>query len=247
MEQIFPSPVDDVDPVTLFPSEARPPHAERPWVMSNMISTIDGGIEVDGVSGGLGGPGDKQVFSAIRGLADVIVAASGTVIAEDYRKPQTPQRIQDMRVARGQAPFPRLAIVTRSLSIDPNHGVFDPDARPIVVTHQGAPQDKREALAEVADIMTAGETEVVLHNALTQFAATGAKCVLVEGGPTLNGAFAEDDLIDEWSLSSSPLIVGGSGGRVVKSRNSFEPRRFRLDRTLHDDGFLFHRYLRERT
>ena len=42
-----------------------------------------------GVSGGLGGPGDKAVFSALRGVADVVLVAAGTVRAEHYGPPRT--------------------------------------------------------------------------------------------------------------------------------------------------------------
>ncbi len=244
MEQIFPSPVDDVDPRTLLESEKRPAHAKRPWLMCNMISSVDGAISVDGVSGALGGPGDRAIFSAIRALADVIVVASGTVIAENYRKPQTAPDIQQVRIARGQAALPRIAIVSSSLAIDPNHRVFDPDAPPIVVTHAGSPAERRVALADVAEVVIAGDDEVDLQLALELLGSQGANVALLEGGPTLNGAFADADLIDEWCLSSAPMIVGGTSGRAVTSSHMFEPRRYSLTRTLHEEGTLFHRYVR---
>lgn len=245
MEQTFPTAVDDIDPVDLLASEDRPAHPTRPWLMCNMISSLDGAIAIDGVSGGLGGPADKAVFSALRALADVIVVASGTVIAENYRKPQTPQRIQESRIQRGQSPLPRIAMISGSLSIEADHRMFDPAARPLIITHAASPEDKRSMLAEVADIIIAGEREVDLTNALEQLGSLGARCALLEGGPTLNGAFAAADLIDEWCLSSAPLIVGGNTGRAVMSNRTFEPRRYFLARTLHEDGFLFHRYLRD--
>jgi riboflavin-specific deaminase-like protein len=246
MDQIFPSPVDDVEPETLYAADERPPPRDRPWVMSNMISSVDGGIAIDGVSGGLGGPADKRIFSAVRAVPDVIVVASGTVIAENYRRPQTPDAIQEHRMARGQAALPRIAIVTRSLQIDPIHRVFDPEARPIVITTSDAPDDRRRALEPVADLMTAGTGSVDLTAALRQLRRSGANVVLLEGGPTLNGAFVDADLVDEVCLSFSPVVIGGNSPRIVNRSANTEPRRMRLDRTLHEDGFLFHRYLRER-
>lgn len=246
MEQIFPSPVDDVNTTEFYASDIRVSATSRPWVLSNMISSIDGGIAIDGVSGGLGGPGDKATFTAIRAVADVIIAASGTVIAENYRRPQTPPAIQEMRVARGQSPLPRIAIVSGSLNISADHRVFDPDARPLLITHAMAPANRRGELSAVADIIIAGEDKVDLGDALDQLGAQGAKTVLVEGGPTLNGAFVDEDLIDEFCLSFSPMLVGGNGARVVVSRHTPDPRPMQLVRTLHQDGFLFHRYLRQR-
>ena len=264
MEQLFPTPVDDVDVHGIYASDDRPTFSNRPWVMGNMISSIDGAIEIDGVSGGLGGDADKAVFSAIRALPDIIVVASGTVIAENYRRPQTPGPVQELRVARGQAPLPRIAIVTGSLSINADHRVFDPESRPLIITHSEAPAHRREALAPVADILDAGGKHVDLHVGLRQLHELGANVVLLEGGPTLNGAFVAEDLIDELCLSFSPMLVGGTGPRIVAARHTSTPdsedaassedtaslenapRPMRLGRTLHQDGFLFHRYLRDR-
>ncbi len=246
MEQIFPSPVDDVDVQKLYRSDQRPSPVKRPWLMCNMISSIDGGIAIDGVSGGLGGSGDKQVFSAIRAVADVIVVGAGTVVAENYRPPEASEEIQQTRREHGQAPLPRIAIVSGSLNISPSHRVFDPESPPIILTHSHSPEAARSELATVADVRVVGDAAVDLPLALEGFKDDGTQCVLVEGGPTLNGAFVDQDLIDEWCLSSSPTIVGGNGPRIVVSRNNGPGQHFHLNRTLHDGGFLFHRYLRDR-
>lgn len=244
MRQLFPTPVDDVDVVSTYASDDRPIPADRPWVMLNMISSVDGGISVDGVSGGLGGPADKVVFSAIRGVADIILVAAGTVIAEDYRRPQTPPIIQEQRIGRGQEPIPRIAIVTNSLSIDPTHRVFDPEARPIVVTKSEADPDRVSALDPVADIVFAGETAVNVAAAVRSLGKLGARVVLVEGGPTFNSAVVTADLIDELCLTVSPLLLGGDGPRIVNGATPERPLPLRLDRILEQDDLLFHRYVR---
>ncbi len=246
MEQIFPSPVDDVDATSVYESDIRLPVANRPWVMCNMISSADGGVALDGVSGGLGGPADKAVFSAIRSLPDVIMVASGTVIAENYRTAQTPPDAQRRRLERGQPAVPRIAIVTQSLSIDPGHRVFDGDVRPIVITSESSPASKRVALGEVADIIIAGESSVELGTALHHLGADGAEIVLLEGGPTLNGAFVDADLVDELCLSFAPMMLGGDGPRIVARSSNTDAHPMRLERILHQDGYLFHRYVRIR-
>jgi riboflavin-specific deaminase-like protein len=244
MRQLFPTPVDDVDVVSTYASDDRPSPADRPWVMLNMISSVDGGISVDGVSGGLGGPADKVVFSAIRGVADIILVAAGTVIAEDYRRPQTPPIIQEQRIGRGQEPIPRIAIVTNNLSIDPTHRVFDPEARPIVVTKSEADRDRVSALDPVADIVFAGETAVNVAAAVRSLGELGARVVLVEGGPTFNSAVVAADLIDELCLTVSPLLLGGDGPRIVNGGTPERPLPLRLDRILEQDDLLFHRFVR---
>ena len=244
MRQLFPEAVDDVDVVSRYASDDRPGRADRPWVMLNMISSIDGGISVDGVSGGLGGPADKVVFSAIRGVADIILVAAGTVIAEDYQRPQTPPIIQEQRIGRGQEAIPRIAIVTNNLSIDPTHRVFDPEARPIVVTKSEADPDKVAALDAAADIVFAGEAAVDVAAAVRSLGEVGARVVLVEGGPTFNSAVVAADLIDELCLTVSPLLLGGDGPRIVNGATPDRPLPLRLDRILEQDDLLFHRYVR---
>ncbi len=247
MRQLYPVPVDDVPVTETYASYSRPAPAGRPWVLANMIASIDGAIDVDGVSGGLGGPADKAVFSAIRSVADHILVGAGTVIAENYRRPQTSAEQQRIRRDRGQQPFPQIVIASSRLSISADHRVFDPDARPIVATHASAPSIRRDALSAVADIIVAGETELHLPTLLAKLAARGANTVLLEGGPTLNGAMVAEDLVDEWCVSCAPMMAGGgTDTRMTAGNHSHGPRHLQLERTLTDDGYLFHRYVRTR-
>jgi len=247
MRQLFPNPVDDVSVADRYAADNRPTPADRPWVLANMISSVDGAIDIDGVSGGLGGPGDKAVFSAIRAVADVIVVGAGTVIAENYRRPQTSPEQQERRLARGQSAFPRLVIVSASLSVPADHRVFDPDARPIIATHLTAPAERVESLSAVADIVACGETSVDLPGVLQELRSRGARTALLEGGPKLNGAMVAADLVDEWCVTMAPVMVGGDTAlRMTSGSHTHEPRPMRLDRTLVDGDYLFHRYVRTR-
>jgi len=243
MQQLFPSHVDDVDVLALYAADSRPAPTDRPWVMMNMISSADGGISIDGVSGGLGGPADKAVFTAIRAVADVILVASGTVRAENYRRPQTPITVQAIREHRGQLARPELAIVTGSLSLGSDHRVFD-DNIPIVLTHAQAPAARRAELAPHAEILDAGIDSVDLGLALRMLRERGARTVLLEGGPTLNGHLVSAGLVDEVCLSLSPLLVGGRSSRIVASEGPGITTDLTLQRILQQDGLTFYRYTR---
>jgi len=246
MRQLFPEDQAEVDPVTVYADDARPSPEGRPWVMGNMIASLDGAISLDGVSGGLGGPADKAVFRAIRAIADVILVGAGTVIAENYRRPQTPPDLQRARLERGQRAVPALAIVTNSLSLEPDHRVFDDGHRPFILTNAAAPADRRAQLADRSEIVDVGGTTVDVAVAVAELGDRGCGVILVEGGPTLNGALVEADLLDELCLTLSPLVVGGDGPGIVAGASSSADRRFRLDRILHGDDLTFLRYLRAR-
>src|SRR5205823_11342695 len=132
VRQLFPIPMDDVDPAASYAADDR---TGPRWVLVNMITTVDGATTVAGRSGGLGGPADKRVFAAIRSVADVILVGAGTVRAENY------------------GPDRRLAIVTASLDLEPDARVFTGDVPPTVLTTSDADPGRRTALAGVANIV----------------------------------------------------------------------------------------------
>ena len=237
-----PGPVDDVD--ALVAAEVRPARPDRPWLLVNMVASLDGAIAVDGRSGSLGGPADKAMFAALRGIADVILVGAGTVRAEGYGPPRPSEAVRAARRARGQAEVPRLAVVSRSLDLDPTAPCFaEANAPPCVVTCGAAPADRRSDLAAVATVVAVGDVEVDLAAALARLAADGAGVVLCEGGPSLNGDLAAAGLIDEWDLTVSPLLVGGTSARAVHGPALPDPSRFALDRLLEADGLLLGRWI----
>jgi riboflavin-specific deaminase-like protein len=215
-------------------------------LLVNMVASLDGGVTVEGRSGGLAGKADKELFGALRQIADVVLAGAGTVRAEDYGPPKANDEVRALRRSRSQREAPRVAVVTRRLDLDPTARLFsDPDNRPWVITHEAAPTDRRAALDEVADIVTFGEDDVDLVAAMAFLRAEGASVVTCEGGPTLNGTLIAHDLIDEWALTVSPLLIAGDAGRSSRGMVA-DPRRFELARLLEGDGELLGRWIRRR-
>jgi riboflavin biosynthesis pyrimidine reductase len=245
VRQLFPDPVDDVDPEAVHAALAREVPEGRPYVLVNMISSLDGATAIDGVSGALGGEGDRMMFRALRTVPDVILVAARTANAEHYRAPQISDATRAARVARGQAPVPRIAAVTGQLSVDLSLGMFTDatDARPIVITAHDAPADRRDEVEAVADVIEAGEEMVDLARAMALLRERGVGIVLCEGGPSMNGGMVGLDLVDEWNLSLSPTLAGGESHRIV---NTAPPavRLLRLRHVLEYDGMLFLNHVR---
>jgi 5-amino-6-(5-phosphoribosylamino)uracil reductase len=240
-----PAPVDDVE--ALVAAAPRPAPAERPWVLVNMIASLDGAVAVDGRSGGLGRPADRTMFSALRAVADVVLAGAGTVRAEGYGPPRPRPATRAARSARGQAEAPRLAVVSRSLDLDPRAALFsDAEAPPYVLTCAASPETQRGALAGAAEVVVAGDAEVDLAAGLAELRRRGVQTVCCEGGPTLNGALLAADLVDEWALTVAPLLVGGDAARAVDGAPPAGPREMELSWLLEGDGLLLGRWLRVR-
>ena len=242
----------EVDPLTIYGTDARPTPPDRPWVMANMISSADGAATVSGRSGGLGGPADRAVFRAIRAVADVILVAAGTVRAERYGPPRHDDAVAALRRSRGQSPRPRLAVVTASADLDPALPLFDdPGPPPIVLVPRHVPErvaHRLVALGDRAEVIEVSGTPgtVDLPSALRELGRRGTGTVLCEGGPHLNGQLLAADLIDELTLSLAPLLVGGAAPRIVVGDELETARRMRLDRVIEDEGLLFLRYVRGR-
>ena len=248
---LHPSDGPEVDPVEAYFVDDRPPPPGRPWVVINMVTSIDGATTVAGRSGGLGGTGDRQVFQALRGLSDMILVGAGTVRAEGYRPPRDPvDSVASRRSADRRAPKPRLVVVSGSLNLDPTLPLFAEndlgDPAPLVATVSSSPASRWAALEQVAELVVCGETLVDLTGLLATLSDIGARTVVCEGGPHLNHQLFAAGLVDELCVSISPTLVGGLslGGRgLLDGPNLAVPIRLRLHRVLSEDGFLFCRYL----
>jgi riboflavin biosynthesis pyrimidine reductase len=224
VRQILPFPADPADLVAVYGD--LPDAGSRPAVRLNMISSVDGATALAGVSGGLGGPADQEVFAVLRAHADVVLVAAGTIRAEHY----------------GPLPLPT-AVVSRSLRFDWDSPFFtSPGFRPLVVTVAGAPAPDLKRAGEVAEVIVAGERDVDLPLAVDALGARGFRRVLAEGGPSLNGQLAAAGLLDELCLTLSPLVVGGEAKRILAGTGPVAGPRWRLCSLCEGDGFLFLRY-----
>jgi 5-amino-6-(5-phosphoribosylamino)uracil reductase len=214
-------------------------------VRANMVSSLDGASALHDTSTALGSAGDKAVFDALRGLADVVLVAAGTVAAEQYGPAQPNADFAAHREACGQQPAPVIAVVTGRLSLDPESPVARAPGT-LVITCAAAPEDRRRALvAAGADVINCGADSVDLAAALRILADRGLWRVLCEGGPSLLGSMVANDLLDEICLTYSPRLVGGESGRIVASSVENDGPPMQPVHVLSDDeGYLYTRWRR---
>lgn len=244
--ELHPEPGRAIEPLIDVTSEARPGSTTRPWVLSNMVSSLDGATALAGTSGGLGGPADKAVFRGLRAVADVIIAGATTVSVERYRVPDPDPDVRAARRAAGRSERARIVVITGSLSLDPSLPLFDdPDHPPLIITTEDAPPERRAELGERSEIIDAGRGRVDLSVAVRLLGEAGHRVVLAEGGPSLNGQLIDDGLLDEWNLSLSPILAAGSSDRAAHSRSTVAPSsdHWDLARLWTGQGLLFGRWL----
>jgi riboflavin-specific deaminase-like protein len=236
VKRIFPTVADlDVDFESSYDAD-RPAHPQRPFVLVNMVTSVDAAFAEDGRTDGLSSPADQEVFHLLRGIPDAILVGAQTLRAEHYGPPRLSEDRQARRVARGQQPQPTIVVVTRSLQLDLSSTLFT-ESRPIVICPTDVAAADLAAVGAVADVVQAGEGDVDLADALAELRRRGVEVLLCEGGPTLNGDLARHGLIDELCLTIAPTLVGGDLGTGILGRVRLEaPVKLELAQVLLADG-----------
>lgn len=209
-----------------------------------MVSSADGAVAVDGLSGGLGGPADLRSLSQLRAANDVSVVGAGTVRDEGYVPLTGPAERRADRAARGLRPVPRLAIVTASGHLAPDLEVFrDPDEPPIVLTSRAADERALAAIADRAEVHVVAEQDLDAEVIVTTLAELGLTRILCEGGPRLNQVMLAGGHLDEVFLTLAPTLVGGPVPRIIAGEAEAATA-MRLVSVFEHDGDLLLRYQR---
>jgi riboflavin biosynthesis pyrimidine reductase len=218
---------------------------DRPATRVNMIASVDGAASAGGLSGALGGTGDKAVFATLRSLADVILVGSSTMRQEGYGPARLDLLAQQWRLESGLTAVPPIAVLTAACRLDWDAPFFSEAVeRPLVVTVATADVADRARAAEVADVVLAGDDRVDIAAALAGLGGRGFTNVLIEGGPSIITQVAAAGCLDELCLSVSPTLTGGGAGRILAGPPLEVLDPLRLCSIVEDDSFLFLRYRR---
>ena len=214
---------------------------DRPYTLANFVASADGRTTFDGGSTGLGDAGDSELFHALRGCADAVLAGTGTLHAEHYgrliRKPERAER----RAALKLAPQPILSTITRSGSIPLELPLLDdPESRMII--YSGAEIELGDVRAAV-EVVRIDREELTVTAALRDLRARhGVRLLLCEGGPTILAEMIGERVLDELFLTVAAKLAGGDGPGIVSGLRLMEPLGLRLRWLLEQDDELFLRY-----
>jgi len=234
--------VEVVEPLSVLFGEFRRRDGS-PWVMLNIVESVDGATALSGGASALNDADDRELFLALRAVADVVLVGAQTVRSEGLGPVRMSAEMLEHRARAGLEGEPRLAILSRSLNIDPDHRVFsDPMRRPIVVAPTNADPHRLDRIAEKADIVgvDTDRSEAIID------ALAPAQVILCEGGPSVNSLLIAAGVVDEINLTISPILGLGQSKRVASDHFELNPyQKLVLDRTWTGDHSLFLRYIRE--
>ena len=202
-------------------------HTDRPTILSNFVSTIDGVVAFDteGRTGGREVSGasapDRFLMGLLRATSDAVLMGAGT-LRSGARHRWTPAYIYPpsadayaawRRVLGLAAAQPTTVIVSASGSLDPRHpGLHDPGVPVVIVTTSaGGSRLRAEGLPSTVEVIDVGAGDRVEPGAIVDVLRDhGLDVVVCEGGPTLMGTLVDAGLIDELFLTVAPQLAGRS-------------------------------------
>jgi 5-amino-6-(5-phosphoribosylamino)uracil reductase len=189
------------------------PPADRPYVIVNMVSSVDGKTVIEGNERGLGSPIDQRLLRELRLHADVVLNGSGTLRASGSSALLNAPILEALREQRGKPRAPIAAVITASGNVPLDARFFTSrEFEAYIYLSDGAPAGRREAIAAtgrpVVEVPAGDAAPSMVRHMRSEL---GARLLLLEGGPTLNGDFFRHGLVDELFLTLGALVVGGHG------------------------------------
>jgi riboflavin biosynthesis pyrimidine reductase len=205
------------------------PHVQRPFVIANFVSTLDGIVsyKVKGHSSGstISGsdPGDRFIMGLLRASADAIMVGARTVHdvspkdlwIPEYTYPAAKHLYTAYRSALHKSDYPLVVILSASGKLELRRAIFrTPGVTTVVITTpQGRDELVRAGVMKLRSVqmLTLDATEgriaprLILRVLSSQF---GVRTLLHEGGPTLFGQFLAAKAVDELFVTLSPQIAG---------------------------------------
>ena len=215
-------------------------HADRPYVVANMVESVDGRATVAGRSGPLGSEADRELFHALRSAVDAVFTGTGTLGAEGYgRLVKSPER-RERRVAAGLEAEPIAVVVSRRGSIPWEIPLFAEAEQRVIVFSEAAAAAPPGTAAQVTLLeVPDARPGAVLARLRADF---GIRTVLSEGGPTLLSSLVAGGVLDELFVTLAPVLAGASERPMLDGAQLGNPAPLRLEWLLDHEGELFLRY-----
>jgi len=178
--------------------------ASRPYVIINMVSSLDGKVAIEGKASRLGSETDRQTMRTLRSKADAVMIGAGTLRAERL----------SLGLDDPAGPQPLAVIATTSGNVPLESNLIAGERQEVLVV---APEDvtvrfseRRPRVLRVSKDLSSNidlaETLKVLRTEYT------VDLLLVEGGPKLSHSLISQNLADELFLTLAPKLLGGIPG-----------------------------------
>ena len=182
----------------------------RPHVVLKSALTLDGRVATaGGDSRWISGESSRALVHRWRAEADAIAVGVGTALADD---PVLTARTDDVFAQPRRVIFDSRARLPLGSTLVESIA----EAPLIVIVSAHAPADRVTALREAGaePIVVGGSRADAVRAALGELGRREVTTLMLEGGPTLAGAFLDAGEVDELRLFFAPLVLGGGRSMI---------------------------------
>ena len=213
--------------------------AGRPYLVLNMVSTLDGKATIDWRTKGLSTELDRRLFHHLRTQVDAVMIGAGTARVERYGRMAKSEELRQKRLSEGLAADPLAVVVSARLDLPADLPLLQTPEQEVVVA-TGSDSVLQGTTAQI-EYLRIGDDLPLLAARLRE--ERGIRSILCEGGPTLNSHLLAAGLVDELFLTLNPKLSGGAAAfTIVAGRELVDPRELRLVSVAEGDGDLFTRW-----
>ena len=215
---------------------ARP---DRPYLVLNMVSSLDGKATIDWRTKGLSTDLDRELFHRLRTQADAVMVGASTVRAERYGRMTKSDELRDAREQEGLARDPLAVVVTARLDLPADLPLLNEPEQDVVIA-TGSDASLPDMGEQIRYERTGDDLPLLMARLRTDH---GIRSVVCEGGPTLNSHLLAAGLVDELFLTLNPKLAGGAAAlTIVAGRELVDPVELDLISVAHGGGDLFTRW-----
>jgi riboflavin-specific deaminase-like protein len=187
---------------------------DRPYVVVNFATTLDGRAAIDGHSGPIGSDTDTEMLQLLRTRVDAVMIGAGTMRAERYGRIVSDPALRARRERIGLPHDPLAVIVSGRLDLPWDAPLFtDGGGRVLIFTASEAEPPQTETPVRVER----HEVGVDIAEALRHLREErGIRALLCEGGPGLHSQLQATELVDELFLTIAPKLPGGEEPHILE-------------------------------
>ncbi|MCI0667396.1 MAG: bifunctional diaminohydroxyphosphoribosylaminopyrimidine deaminase/5-amino-6-(5-phosphoribosylamino)uracil reductase RibD [Methylococcaceae bacterium] len=178
----------------------------KPYVVSKLAMSLDGRTALaSGESKWITGDSARRDVHWMRARSSAVVTGIGTVLADDP--------LMDARVGLSPEELvqPLRVVLDSRLRMPRNARIVGEGPAPLILTvcsERSRIAPFVEAGFQVASLPANAQGRLDLSAAMEYLGGVGVNQLMVEAGPTLNGALLAEGLVDEWVIYQSACVLG---------------------------------------
>jgi diaminohydroxyphosphoribosylaminopyrimidine deaminase/5-amino-6-(5-phosphoribosylamino)uracil reductase len=196
----------ETDAEALNPGFCKRMRTGRPWVRSKLAMSLDGRTAMaSGESKWITGPDARRDVHRLRARSSAIVTGIDTVLADD---PELTARLGE---DAGEIIQPVRVVLDSTLRLPATAKLATDGGRTVVLTAVDPASRPEVSTMEIRRLPAGADGRLDLLAIIDWLGRTDCNEVLIEAGPTLNGALLRAGLADEWTVYLAPVVLGDGG------------------------------------